>query len=380
MPKLLSTIQSYGLAVVAVSVALGGALLLKRYNFSGVEFPVLLFAIVITVWYARVQAGVLALVLAALCFNYFFTEPLHTLYVTRSELPYYFVFVVFASLLTWFTAVRRRAERQLLQSNDELEREITERNRREHEIRTLNEELGKRAAKLEAINKELEAFAYSISHDLRAPLRHMVGFTELLKKHAASRLDDKSQRYVTVILESAKRMGNLIDDLLAFSRIGRAETHKSMLSLQQLVEEALAEIGQDTGGRHIVWRVGTLPTGYGDRSMLRLAIVNLVSNAVKFTRTRPQAEIEIACLEQKQDQVVVFIRDNGVGFDMKYVDKLFGVFQRLHTPEAFEGTGIGLATVQRIVHRHGGSVWAEGLVDQGATFFFSLPKSQGSDS
>jgi signal transduction histidine kinase len=377
MPKLLSTIQSYSLAIVAVSVSLGGALILKRYNFAGVEFPVLLFAIVITVWYARVGAGVLALVLAALCFNYFFTEPLHTLYITRSELPYYFVFIVFASLLTWFTAVRRRVERQLLQSRDELEKEIAVRTQREHEIRTLNEELGTRAAELEAINKELEAFAYSISHDLRAPLRHMVGFTELLKKHAASRLDDKSQRYVTVILESAKRMGNLIDDLLAFSRISRTETHKSMLSLQQLVEEALAEIGQDTGGRHIVWRVGTLPTWYGDRSMLRLAIVNLVSNAVKFTRTRAQAEIEIACLDQKQDQVVVFIRDNGVGFDMKYVDKLFGVFQRLHTPEAFEGTGIGLATVQRIVHRHGGSVWAEGLVDQGATFFFSLPKVAG---
>jgi PAS domain S-box-containing protein len=494
MPKPLSAIQSYGLAVLAVSVALVGALLLERYNFRGVEFPVLLFAIVITVWYARIQAGVLALVLAALCFNYFFTEPLHTLYVTRSELPYYFVFILFASLLSWFTAVRRRVEQQLLQSRDELAREVavrtqqaslldlthdsifvrdmddvitfwnrgaeelygwraeevvgkitthrllqtvfsaplddvnsellisgrwegelqhtkadgsrvvvasrwslrrdeqgnavailetnndvTERNRREYEIRTLNQELGKRATELEASNKELEAFAYSVSHDLRAPLRHMVGFTELLRKHAASLLDDKSQRYVTIILESAKRMGNLIDDLLAFSRIGRAETHKTMLSLQQLVQEALAEAGQDTGGRNIVWSVGTLPTWYGDRSMLRLALVNLVSNAVKFTRTRPQAKIEIACMDKQQDQVVVFIRDNGVGFDMKYVDKLFGVFQRLHTPEAFEGTGIGLATVQRIVHRHGGRVWAEGLVDKGATFFFSLSKSQESN-
>jgi light-regulated signal transduction histidine kinase (bacteriophytochrome) len=170
----------------------------------------------------------------------------------------------------------------------------------------------------------------------------------------------------------------LIDDLLAFSRIGRAETHKTTLSLQQLVQEALAEAGQDTAGRNIVWSVGTLPTWYGDRSMLRLALVNLVSNAVKFTRTRAQAEIEIACMDQQQDQVVMFIRDNGVGFDMKYVDKLFGVFQRLHTPEAFEGTGIGLATVQRIVHRHGGRVWAEGLVDKGATFFFSLSKPQES--
>jgi light-regulated signal transduction histidine kinase (bacteriophytochrome) len=206
-----------------------------------------------------------------------------------------------------------------------------------------------------------------------------VGFTELLKKNAASRLDEKSERYVAIILEAAKRMGNLIDDLLAFSRIGRAETRKTMLSLQQLVQEALAEAGQDTEGRKIVWRVGALPACYGDRSMLRLALVNLVSNALKFTRTRPQAEIEIACMDQKQDQVTLFIRDNGVGFDMRYVDKLFGVFQRLHTPETFEGTGIGLATVQRIVHRHGGRVWAEGVVDEGATFYFSLSKPQESD-
>jgi len=259
----------------------------------------------------------------------------------------------------------------------ETNNDITERERREQDIRTLNEELGKRTAQLEAINKELEAFAYSISHDLRAPLRHMAGFTELLQKNTASLLNERSQRYVKMILESAQRMGNLIDDLLAFSRIGRAETHKTMVSLEQLVEEALTEVRQDTGGRNIVWSVGGLPAWYGDRSMLRLALVNLISNAVKFTRTRSQAEIEIGCMNQEQDQVVVFIRDNGVGFDMKYVSKLFGVFQRLHPPEAFEGTGIGLATVQRIAHRHGGRAWAEGLVDKGATFYFSLSKSQG---
>jgi PAS domain S-box-containing protein len=494
VPKPLSTAQGYGLAVLTVSVALLGGLLLQRFKLSGVEFTIFLTAIVITVWYGPAQAAIFALVLACLVFNYFFTEPLHTLYITRSEVPYYCAFIIFASLLSWFTAVRRRVERDLLQSRAELEREVaertqraglldlthdsicvrdmsnvitfwnrgaeelygwraedlvgkstthcvlktvfpaplddinaellntgrwegelehirkdgtpvvvasrwslrrdehgrameiletnndvSERNRRENEIRMLNEELGKRASELEGINKELEAFAYSISHDLRAPLRHMVGFTELLKKNAASRLDEKSERYVAIILEAAKRMGNLIDDLLAFSRIGRAETRKTMLSLQQIVEEVLAEAGQDTAGRDIVWRVGSLPACYGDRSMLRLALVNLVSNAVKFTRTRPRAEIEIAYMDQKQDEVVVFIRDNGVGFDMKYSNKLFGVFQRLHAPEAFEGTGIGLATVQRIVHRHGGRVWAEGLVDKGATFYFSLSKSQGSN-
>ena len=491
LPKPLSTIQRYGLAILSVSVALGGALLLERFHFRDVEVPLFLFAVAVAAWYGGAGAAVLALLLSCISFDYFFVEPLYTLDISRSDLPYFIVFASFASLVTWFSTVRRRVEGELRQARDDLEIEvaertqqaslldlthdtifvrdmsdvitywnrgaqelygwtaeeaigkrahellqsvfpapieeiraellrsgrwdgelektradgtqvvvasrwslrrdeqgrpvailetnndITERERREQEIRTLNEELGKRTAELEATNKELEAFAYSVSHDLRAPLRHMAGFTELLQKNTASLLNEKSQRYVTMILESAQRMGNLIDDLLAFSRIGRAETHKTMVSLEQLVEEALTEVRQDTDGRNIVWRVGGLPAWYGDRSMLRLVLVNLISNAVKFTRTRSQAEIEIGCMNQEQDQVVVFIRDNGVGFDMKYVNKLFGVFQRLHPPEAFEGTGIGLATVQRIVHRHGGRVWAEGLVDKGATFYFSLSKSQG---
>jgi signal transduction histidine kinase len=339
----------YALAVFSVAIALGLALLMERYDFRGVEFPLLLFAVALTVWYAERGPGILSVVISSLVFNYFFTEPLHSFYVTRSELPYYFVFLLFASLVAFFAAVRRRAERDLLQSRGELE----------------------------ATNKELEAFAYSVSHDLRAPIRHISGFTELLQKNAASDLNEKSQRHVAMILESAKRMGNLIDDLLAFSRIGRKEAQTTMVSLQQLVQEAQNEVGQETGERKIDWKIGELPVCYGDRSMLRLALVNLVSNAVKFTRTRPQAEIEIASPNHDPDQVVVSIRDNGVGFDMRYANKLFGVFQRLHGPETFEGTGIGLATVQRIVHRHGGRVWAEGLVDGGATFYFSLPQSQG---
>ena len=257
----------------------------------------------------------------------------------------------------------------------ETNNDITERKRTEEKIRKLNEDLEKRTAELEAINKELEAFAYSISHDLRAPLRHMAGYAELLQKNASSILDEKSRRYMMMILESAKRMGDLIDDLLAFSRIGRAETRMTMVSLEQLVKEALSEVQQETDGRNMGWRIGALPNLYGDRSMLRLALVNLVSNAVKFTRTRAQPKIEIGCADGKEDEIVVFIRDNGVGFEMKYVNKLFGVFQRLHRAEEFEGTGIGLATVQRIIHRHGGRVWAEGLVDRGATFYFSVPKS-----
>ncbi|HVO61207.1 MAG TPA: ATP-binding protein [Terriglobales bacterium] len=257
--------------------------------------------------------------------------------------------------------------------------DITARKSWEEEMQALNQQLAKRSAALEASNKELEAFAYSISHDLRAPLRHTAGFAELLSKSAASSLNEKSQRYLTMILEAAKRMGSLIDDLLAFSRISRAEAHYSNLSLQQLVQEAMAEVGQDVKERKIVWKIDPLPEWYGDRSMLRLALVNLISNAVKFSRTRPQAKIEIGCSEHKHDQVVLFVRDNGVGFDMRYSNKLFGVFQRLHPQEAFEGTGIGLATVQRIVHRHGGRVWAEGTVGGGATFYFSLSKITGAN-
>jgi PAS domain S-box-containing protein len=259
----------------------------------------------------------------------------------------------------------------------ETNNDISVRKRREQEIESLNQELAKRSTELEAINKELEAFAYSVSHDLRAPLRHIAGFTELLHKKASTLVDEKSNHYIGLILDSAKRMGNLIDDLLTFSRIGRTETQKTQVSLAQLVREVLIEVRQDSEGRNISWKIGALPDFYGDRSMLRLVLVNLISNAIKFTRTRAQAEIEIGCADGNKDSLVVFVRDNGVGFDMKYVGKLFGVFQRLHESAAFEGTGIGLATVQRIIHRHGGKVWAEGAVDNGATFYISAPKSQG---
>jgi signal transduction histidine kinase len=359
-----SKVLRYGLAVLSVSVALGAALLIQRLQLRNITL--FLFAIAVAAWYGGTRAAVLALLLSCMSFAYFFVEPSHSI-------PYFILFALFAWLVSWFSSIRRRVEGQLLQSRDE----ITERKHREQEIQSLNQELARRSTELESINKELEAFAYSVSHDLRAPLRHIAGYTELLQKKASSTLDEKSNRYLAMILDSAKGMGNLIDDLLAFSRLGRAETQKTIFSLTQLVREALTELRQDAEGRNIAWKVGALPDFYGDRSMLRLVLVNLISNAIKFTRTRSQAEIEIGCADGKSDDLVVFVRDNGVGFDMKYVNKLFGVFQRLHQSDAFEGTGIGLATVQRIIHRHGGKVWAEGVVDSGATFYFSAPRPQG---
>ena len=304
LPKPLSAIQSYGLAVVSVAVALGAALLFDRLHFGGVQVALFLFASAITAWYGGGRAAALALVLSCMGFDYFFTVPLYSLAITRTDIPYFISFASFAVLVSWFAAVRRSVEQELLHSRDDLKKELAERKQREEEIRALNEELGKRSTELEAINKELEAFAYSVSHDLRAPLRHMSGFTELLQKNAAAVLNEKSQRYIGMIMESAKRMGTLIDDLLSFSRIGRAETHKKIVNLDKLVQEALSEVRQETDGRNIEWKVGALPAWYGDDSMLRLALVNLISNAAKFTRTRSKAEIEIGCQDQKPNQVV----------------------------------------------------------------------------
>lgn len=274
-------------------------------------------------------------------------------------------------------AGQRRIAQVLRRARDDLQTEVQQRRQREAEVNRLNEELGKRACELEAANKELESFAYSVSHDLRAPLRQILGFTELLRKAAAADPNDKAQRYVHTIEEAAQRMCTLIDDLLGFSRVGRAEAKWSLTSLGQLVQEAISELAGETGGREIVWRIGALPSCYGDRSMLKLVLQNLIANAIKFTRTRARAEIEIGTIPGTPDEIVLFVRDNGAGFDMRYADKLFGVFQRLHATSDFEGTGIGLATVQRIIHRHGGRVWADGKTDQGATFYFSLPASRG---
>jgi signal transduction histidine kinase len=242
------------------------------------------------------------------------------------------------------------------------------------QFRELVGDVARQSRELARTNEELESFSYSVSHDLRAPIRHIAGFSELLANHGGHRLDDKGQRYLTMIAESAEQAGQLIDDLLAFSRIGRTALATREVDPAEIVHDAWTKLAPEREGRAVELRVAALPPVHADPAMLQIVMTNLLSNALKYSGCQAVAVIEVAG-RAEPDEVVISVRDNGVGFDMKYVDKLFGVFQRLHGDE-FEGVGIGLANVKRIIERHGGRVWAEGEVDRGACFHITLPPAK----
>ena len=258
--------------------------------------------------------------------------------------------------------------------------DITVRALVEKQVKELNRQLEGKVEQVSDVNRELEAFSYSVSHDLRAPLRHIAGFAGKLERHLGEQLDEKGHHYLEVISSAAQRMAQLIDDLLVFSRLGRGAMRMQPVDMQSLVEEARALTETDTAGRRIEWKIAPLPVVVGDENMLRTVWQNLIGNAVKYTGQRELAKITVETSRAPSGDYQFTVADNGAGFDMEYADKLFGVFQRLHRASEFPGNGIGLANVRRIVARHGGRVWAEGEPGQGARFHFSLPASEAGDT
>jgi light-regulated signal transduction histidine kinase (bacteriophytochrome) len=258
---------------------------------------------------------------------------------------------------------------------EELQTELQQRKRAESEILRLNASLQRRlterTAELEAANRELEAFSFSVAHDLRAPLRHIDGFARMVLDEARG-LDEGLIRHLNTVVQAAGGMGRMIDGLLGLSRVGRAGLQRRPVDMAKLVDEARSQLESEAARRALHWKIGTLPTVRGDTDLLRLVWINLLSNALKYSSRQPQPEIQVGTQTAEDGKEVFFVRDNGVGFDMRYADKLFNVFQRLHRQDEFEGIGIGLATVRRVVERHGGRVWAESKVNAGATFYFRI--------
>lgn len=323
-------------------------------------FPLYLVPLAAVAWNRGLASTVSFAVLAGtiIILKVYFTKDFYA----HSFFWYWDGLVKFSILVLFGCGLWRIRQLQLLQQEQNTAK-----------IMELNQSLQNQVEQLTAANKELADVSYTISHDLRAPLRHVIGFAEMLSDRSRDSLDEKSRHYVEVIVQSSRKMADQIDGLLVFSQLRRIEVVKTRLDLSKITGDIVAELAKKAEGREIEWLVTALPAVAGDAEMLRLVMFNLISNAVKFTQSRSLAKIEIGALDEP-DHTIIYVKDNGVGFDGRYANKLFGMFQRLHAAEEFEGTGIGLANVRRIIERHGGRIWAEGAVNVGATFRFSLPK------
>jgi signal transduction histidine kinase len=374
----------YGIALGATAVAFAARWAMIPLVPDG-RYPFFTFAIalILVAWHAGFGPSVVTFVTGYLVGTWFFVPPKHSfLVVDTTAVMGSLSFVIISAIVIMFARsmhlARERADahaRQAIQHQKQLEAEVCERKRAEEEVRRLNtgleERVRQRTAELVATNKELEAFTYSVSHDLRAPLRHVDGYAQILQEEYGKELTPGALKYATKIRLSSQNMGKLVDDLLNLSKIGKTELKRHAVALNPLVDEVLASLKPEINGRQIEWRIGKLPTVECDAGLARVVLSNLLGNAAKYTRPRELATIEVDQIEVDGESVIR-VRDNGVGFNMKYADKLFGVFQRLHRTEEFEGTGVGLATVQRIINKHGGRIWAEAEVNKGATFYFTM--------
>lgn len=350
-------------------------------------FLTFIVATTLVAWYSGFVPSLLTLIVGFLLADYFFVDPKHSFAVAPGDylqiiLPPILVAMTIILFGRYMHLARDKADAsadEAINAAKKLEAEVTERQRAEDEVRRLNTDLEQRVqartAELLAANQELESFTYSVSHDLRAPLRHVDGYAQMLLEEFGSLMPEAARALSQKIRSGSQNMGRLVDDLLNLSHVGKMALNRRYTPLDPLVQEAVEEIKLEAPNRDVEWKIASLPPAEGDPGLLKQVFVNLLSNAAKYTRPREKACIEIGQVSVNGENPI-FIRDNGVGFNMKYANKLFGVFQRLHRAEEFEGTGVGLATVARIIRKHGGRIWAEGEVNKGATFYFTLPPAK----